>query len=129
MKTQKEIAELEAKLDFAALSGALLARLRRGELGQRKTINSLLDRISGTLVELRRHRVPLRQIVSELKSHGLPVSEGRLRAFLRARGGASGWSPNRRQKVRTTSELSATARAESRPQSATNNPAKPATIV
>ncbi len=86
MKTQAELAALENQIDFGALNNALLERMKRGDFGQRKTVSTLLDRIADTLVELRRQRVSLRQIVQELRAHGLEVSESRLRAWLRNRG-------------------------------------------
>lgn len=86
MRTQAEILALESKIDFESLNKSLLERLERGDLGRRKTTNTLLDRIGDTLLELRRRQVPLRVIVQELKKHGLIVSEGRVRAYLRSRG-------------------------------------------
>ena len=104
MKTQEEIAALEARIDFEAVNKALLDRLQRGELGQRKSVNALLDRIGDTLVELRRHRAPLGAIVAELKTHGLEVSESRVGAYLRSRGVTEAKPQVRRKKVRLTSQ-------------------------
>jgi hypothetical protein len=98
MKSQAEIHELESKIDFKALNHSLLERLASGELGQRKSTHTLLDHIGDTLLELRRKRVTLREIVRELKAHGLEVSEGRLRAYLRSRGKESNQPPARRTK-------------------------------
>ena len=98
MKSQAELQELESKIDFEALNHSLLDRLNRGELGARKTTHTLLDHIGDTLLELRRKGVTLREIVRELKAHGLEVSEGRLRAYLRSRGAASSRSQRRPSK-------------------------------
>ncbi len=103
MKTQAELAALETRIDFEAVNKALLDRLKRGELGQRKSVSTLLDRVGDTLVELRRHRVPLGAIVAELKTHGLEVSESRLRAYLRSRGVTEAKPQGQRKKIRPTS--------------------------
>jgi hypothetical protein len=121
VKTQKQITDLEAKTDFAAINGALLERLRRGEFGQRKTIHSLLDRIGDTLLELRRHRVPLRAIVVELKTHGLPVSESRLRAYFRKGGILPGKQASHRKKIKSPPKSSATTRSATGSQGAARN--------
>ena len=90
-------------------------------IGQRKTVHSLLDPIGETLAELRRHRVPLRQIVAELKTHGLPVSESRFRAYLRNRGIVSGEPQGRGKNIKSRSKPPAPTRTETAGHNAVGN--------
>lgn len=89
MKEKPNYAELETKIDFAALAGRL-GQLTEEDNPKPKTVFTLLDRVREQILEARRTRkVSYCVLAKELSSAGIPVSEPTLRKYIRAQGVAT----------------------------------------
>jgi hypothetical protein len=84
MKEKPNYAELEKRIDFAALA-ARLGQLTEQDNPHRKTVFTLLDKVREPILAARRNRhVSYRVLARELTGAGIPVSEPTLRKYLRA---------------------------------------------
>jgi len=88
MKEKPNYAELEKRIDFAALAGKL-GQLTEQDNPQRKTVFALLDKVREQILAARRNRnVSYQVLAKELTGAGLTVSEPTLRKYIRAQTGA-----------------------------------------
>jgi hypothetical protein len=86
MKEKPNYAELEKKIDFAALAGRL-DKLTDKDNQQRTTLVTLLDNVKEHLLEAHEKRqVGYRTLAKELTEGGLKVSEPTLRKYMQAQG-------------------------------------------
>src|SRR5437660_2950882 len=84
MKEKPNYAELEKRIDFAALAGKL-GQLTEQDNPQRKTVFALLDKVREQILAARRNRnVSYQVLAKELTGAGLTVSEPTLRKYIRA---------------------------------------------
>lgn len=135
MKPKLNYAELEQKIDFAALAGRL-GQLSERDNPQRKTVVTLLNKVRDALLEARRSRkVSCHVLAKELTAAGLVVSEPTLRKYLRAQGAeknarkkansSAGSAQNKPQppaQSHTVPASTATPIAEPKPPAATGHP-------